>query len=73
MAGEVRLAPFDEAAGSASHCPAELCVRAEGGAAERRDPAADHQLAETDVLGGDHDVCGQGELDRQGERDAIGS
>ena len=51
--------------------PAELRGRAEGGAAERHDPAADLQLAKAHVIGGDHDVGGQGELDRQGERDAV--
>lgn len=35
------------------------------------DAPGDLQLAETHVLRGDDDVAGQGELDGQGERDAL--
>jgi hypothetical protein len=51
--------------------PAELRGRAEGGPAERHDAAADLQLAEPHIIGGDHDAGGQRQLDRQGERDAV--
>ena len=44
---------------------------AEGGAAERQDPAADLQLAKTHVISGHHDIGGEGKLDRQGVGDAV--
>ncbi len=51
--------------------PAQLCRTAERTAPERHDPAADLQLPEPHVVGGDDDVGGQREFDAQGEGNAV--
>ena len=49
----------------------ELLRRPHGRPAERQDAAPDLELAEADVVGGDDDVAGQRQLDRQREGDAL--
>ena len=46
--------------------PADPPAPATTGPAERYDAAAGLQLAEPHIVGGDHDVGGQRQLDRQG-------